>query len=72
MFCQHIYMLSVSFSTQTFQGKENNGSMEFLHSTQDGGLRMIKFYLLHIVMPTVCLFGIVGNIFNILVVSITP
>ncbi len=31
--------------------------------------REIQYYLIHFVMPGFCLFGIVGNLFNIIVVS---
>ncbi len=31
--------------------------------------REIKYYLLHFVMPGLCFFGIIGNLFNIIVVS---
>ena len=31
--------------------------------------REIKYYLLHFVMPGLCFFGIIGNVFNIIVVS---
>ena len=65
----HGWETSLNASPST--GVPSNGTIPTAYSPQydDPALRLFKFILASVVTPSLCIFGLVGNILNIIVLS---
>jgi hypothetical protein len=57
----------------TLTGSDGHGHIDGLTDVDDGVgsalLETVKFYLASVINPALCVFGMVGNIFNVMVLS---